>query len=77
MLWVIFVLRSCSRYLELCFPLAHLPGGPRCPPQVNTQLYSLKEKQQLADLISTMLAYNLTYHQERLPEGQYVYKLDP
>ncbi|XP_071879761.1 chromosome transmission fidelity protein 18 homolog [Anas platyrhynchos] len=44
---------------------------------VNTQLYSLKEKQQLADLISTMLAYNLTYHQERLPEGQYVYKLDP
>nr|XP_047916907.1 chromosome transmission fidelity protein 18 homolog [Anser cygnoides] len=44
---------------------------------VNTQLYSLKEKQQLADLISTMLAYNLTYHQERLPEGQYIYKLDP
>ncbi|NWZ26244.1 CTF18 protein, partial [Asarcornis scutulata] len=44
---------------------------------VNTQLYSLKEKQQLADLIGTMLAYNLTYHQERLPEGQYVYKLDP
>ncbi|XP_061329359.1 chromosome transmission fidelity protein 18 homolog isoform X1 [Pezoporus flaviventris] len=44
---------------------------------VNTQLYSLKEKQQLTDLISTMLAYNLTYHQERLPEGQYVYKLDP
>lgn len=44
---------------------------------MNTQLYSLKEKQQLAALISTMLAYNLTYHQERLPEGQYVYKLDP
>ncbi|XP_061849220.1 chromosome transmission fidelity protein 18 homolog [Colius striatus] len=44
---------------------------------VNTQLYSLKEKQQLADLISIMLAYNLTYHQERLPEGQYIYKLDP
>uniref|UniRef100_A0A8C4ULJ5 Chromosome transmission fidelity protein 18 homolog n=1 Tax=Falco tinnunculus TaxID=100819 RepID=A0A8C4ULJ5_FALTI len=44
---------------------------------VNTQLYSQKEKQQLADLISTMLAYNLSYHQERLPEGQYVYKLDP
>ncbi|EMP36892.1 Chromosome transmission fidelity protein 18 like protein [Chelonia mydas] len=45
--------------------------------QVNTQLYSVKEKQQLADLISTMLAYNLTYHQERTPEGQYVYKLEP
>ncbi|XP_009067503.1 PREDICTED: chromosome transmission fidelity protein 18 homolog, partial [Acanthisitta chloris] len=50
--------------------------SPKLRP-VNTQLYSQKEKQQLADLISTMLAYNLTYHQERLPEGQYVYKLDP
>uniref|UniRef100_A0A663NCG8 Chromosome transmission fidelity protein 18 homolog n=1 Tax=Athene cunicularia TaxID=194338 RepID=A0A663NCG8_ATHCN len=50
--------------------------APKLRP-VNTQLYSLKEKQQLADLISTMLAYNLTYHQERLPEGQYVYRLDP
>ncbi|XP_071617349.1 chromosome transmission fidelity protein 18 homolog [Heliangelus exortis] len=50
--------------------------APKLRP-VNTQLYSQKEKQQLADLISIMLAYNLTYHQERLPEGQYVYKLDP
>ncbi|KAM5151796.1 chromosome transmission fidelity protein 18 homolog [Mantella aurantiaca] len=50
-----------------------------CPlmPQVNTQLYSMKEKQQLAELINTMLAYNLTYHQERTMDGQYVYKLDP
>ncbi|XP_064009584.1 chromosome transmission fidelity protein 18 homolog [Pogoniulus pusillus] len=50
--------------------------APKLRP-VNTQLYSLKEKQQLADLVSTMLAYNLTYHQERLPEGQYAYRLDP
>uniref|UniRef100_A0A8C0JA05 Chromosome transmission fidelity factor 18 n=1 Tax=Chelonoidis abingdonii TaxID=106734 RepID=A0A8C0JA05_CHEAB len=50
--------------------------SPKLRP-VNTQLYSLKEKQQLADLISTMLAYNLTYHQQRTPEGQYVYKLEP
>ncbi|KAM6299110.1 chromosome transmission fidelity protein 18 homolog [Aegotheles albertisi] len=50
--------------------------APKLRP-VNTQLYSLREKQQLAALISTMLAYNLTYHQERLPEGQYTYKLDP
>ncbi|XP_065588837.1 chromosome transmission fidelity protein 18 homolog isoform X1 [Cyrtonyx montezumae] len=50
--------------------------APKLRP-VNTQLYSMKEKQQLAALVSTMLAYNLTYHQERLPEGQYVYKLDP
>ncbi|XP_048349449.1 chromosome transmission fidelity protein 18 homolog isoform X2 [Sphaerodactylus townsendi] len=50
--------------------------SPKLRP-VNTQLYSRKEKQQLSELISTMLAYNLTYHQERTPDGQYVYKLDP
>ncbi|XP_053550964.1 chromosome transmission fidelity protein 18 homolog [Bombina bombina] len=50
--------------------------SPKLRP-VNTQLFSLKEKQQLAELINTMLAYNLTYHQERTPDGQYVYKLDP
>lgn len=49
----------------------------RPPVQVNTQLYSQKEKQQLAELIGTMLAFNLTYRQERTPDGQYVYKLDP
>ncbi|XP_075035376.1 LOW QUALITY PROTEIN: chromosome transmission fidelity protein 18 homolog [Mixophyes fleayi] len=50
--------------------------SPKLRP-VNTQLYSIKERQQLADLINTMLAYNLTYHQERTMDGQYVYKLDP
>ncbi|NXO64163.1 CTF18 protein, partial [Phainopepla nitens] len=50
--------------------------APKLRP-VNTQLYSLREKQQLAELISTMLTYNLTYLQERLPEGQYIFKLDP
>ncbi|KAE8578883.1 hypothetical protein XENTR_v10023812 [Xenopus tropicalis] len=50
--------------------------SPKLRP-VNTQLFSTKEKQQLAELINTMLAYNLTYHQERTMEGQYVYKLDP
>ncbi|XP_077173051.1 chromosome transmission fidelity protein 18 homolog isoform X2 [Paroedura picta] len=50
--------------------------SPKLRP-VNTQLYSQREKQQLSELIGTMLAYNLTYHQERTPDGQYVYKLDP
>ncbi|GCB74590.1 hypothetical protein scyTo_0003681 [Scyliorhinus torazame] len=50
--------------------------SPKLRP-VNTQLYSTREKQQLADLIGAMLSYNLTYHQERTPEGQYVYLLDP
>nr|XP_058894449.1 chromosome transmission fidelity protein 18 homolog isoform X1 [Kogia breviceps] len=44
---------------------------------VSTQLYSAREKQQLASLVGTMLAYSLTYCQERTPDGQYVYRLEP
>ncbi|XP_028395275.1 chromosome transmission fidelity protein 18 homolog isoform X2 [Dendronephthya gigantea] len=44
---------------------------------VNMQLFSPSEKQQLTDLIKTMISYNLTYHQERNIEGQYSYALDP
>uniref|UniRef100_F7IHX8 Chromosome transmission fidelity protein 18 homolog n=1 Tax=Callithrix jacchus TaxID=9483 RepID=F7IHX8_CALJA len=44
---------------------------------VSTQLYSVREKQQLASLVGTMLAYSLTYCQERTPDGQYVYRLEP
>uniref|UniRef100_A0A4W3JWE6 Chromosome transmission fidelity protein 18 homolog n=1 Tax=Callorhinchus milii TaxID=7868 RepID=A0A4W3JWE6_CALMI len=46
--------------------------SPKLRP-VNTQLYSSREKQQLSDLIGTMLSYNLTYHQERTVDGQYIY----
>lgn len=45
--------------------------------QVNTQLYSSKEKRQLSDLVNTMIACNLTYKQEKAPDGQYVYTLEP
>ena len=31
----------------------------------------------LSCLVGTMLAYSLTYHQERTPDGQYLYKLEP
>ncbi|XP_064151379.1 chromosome transmission fidelity protein 18 homolog isoform X1 [Loxodonta africana] len=44
---------------------------------VSTQLYSACEKQQLADLVGTMLAYSLTYRQERALNGQYTYRLEP
>ena len=44
---------------------------------MSTQLYSSREKQQLASLVGTMLAYSLTYCQERTPDGQYVYRLEP
>ncbi|KAI1896113.1 hypothetical protein AGOR_G00091470 [Albula goreensis] len=44
---------------------------------VNPQLYSTREKQQLVELVDTMLSYNLTYRQDRSPEGQYLYQLEP
>ena len=44
---------------------------------MNTQLYSSKEKSQLSDLVDTMIACNLTYKQEKAPDGQYVYILEP
>nr|XP_020136961.1 chromosome transmission fidelity protein 18 homolog [Microcebus murinus] len=50
--------------------------APKLRP-VSTQLYGAREKQQLASLVGTMLAYSLTYRQERTPDGQYVYRLEP
>ncbi|XP_042341772.1 chromosome transmission fidelity protein 18 homolog isoform X2 [Plectropomus leopardus] len=44
---------------------------------VNPQLFSSREKEQMRDLINTMLAYNLSYRQDRTPEGQYTYLLEP
>jgi chromosome transmission fidelity protein 18 len=41
---------------------------------VNTQLYSPREKEELKGVVSIMTAYNLTYKQDRTPDGQYVYK---
>ena len=45
--------------------------------QVNIQLYSPSEKEQLLNLVSTMVSYNLGYHQERNSDGQYTYVLQP
>jgi len=45
---------------------------------VNTQLFSAKEKAELANVVSVHIAYNVTYQQERdMETGQYVYKMDP
>ena len=45
--------------------------------QVNTQLYSAKEKADLHQLVHIMISYNMTYQQEKTVEGQYVYVLEP
>ncbi|CAH1273627.1 CHTF18 [Branchiostoma lanceolatum] len=70
-----------SRVSQSAFLLELLPSlldiiQPSLRP-VNSQLFSAKEKQQMADLIHTMIAYNLTYQQERTQEGQYQYLLEP
>lgn len=49
----------------------------RCLFQVNPQLFSSREKEQMRELVDTMLAYNLSYRQDRTPEGQYTYVLEP
>ncbi|XP_068445320.1 chromosome transmission fidelity protein 18 homolog [Clinocottus analis] len=50
--------------------------SPKLRP-VNPQLFSSREKEQMHELINTMLAYNLSYRQDRTPEGQYTYILEP
>uniref|UniRef100_F6PPP3 AAA+ ATPase domain-containing protein n=1 Tax=Ciona intestinalis TaxID=7719 RepID=F6PPP3_CIOIN len=44
---------------------------------INMQLYSANEKLQLQDLVRSLLAYNLTFIQERNEDGQYNYVLEP
>ncbi|XP_034234267.1 chromosome transmission fidelity protein 18 homolog isoform X2 [Thrips palmi] len=44
---------------------------------VSLQLYSSQEKKDFCSVVSTMIDYNLTYVQERTPEGTYVCNLDP
>ncbi|PSN58138.1 Chromosome transmission fidelity protein 18 [Blattella germanica] len=44
---------------------------------VNTQLYSKRETEELNNVVSIMIDYNLNYIQERTQEGGYEYKLDP
>ncbi|XP_060716854.1 chromosome transmission fidelity protein 18 homolog [Tachysurus vachellii] len=69
--------RVCQN--NLCLDLLSLLLELICPKlrPVNPQLYSTREKQQLCELIDTMINYNLTYRQERTPEGQYTYVLEP
>nr|XP_060642516.1 chromosome transmission fidelity protein 18 homolog [Anolis sagrei ordinatus] len=50
--------------------------SPKLRP-VNPQLFSQKERQQLAELVDTMLAFNLTFLQERRPDGSYLFALEP
>ncbi|KAG5874046.1 hypothetical protein JTB14_009657 [Gonioctena quinquepunctata] len=44
---------------------------------VSLHLYTKEEKERLLNVVRVMIDYNLTYIQERLPEGNYVYNLEP
>ena len=65
------------------FVVYSMENSPKCesrnifPLKVSTQLYSAREKQQLTDLVDTMISYGLTYKQEKGADGQYTYILDP
>uniref|UniRef100_A0A8D3D0L9 Chromosome transmission fidelity protein 18 homolog n=1 Tax=Scophthalmus maximus TaxID=52904 RepID=A0A8D3D0L9_SCOMX len=51
--------------------------SPKLRPVSTSCLFSSREKEQMRELINTMLAYNLAYRQDRTPEGQYTYFLEP
>ena len=45
---------------------------------VNKQLFSAKEKQELANVVAVHIAYNITYQQEKnMDTGGYDYRMDP
>ncbi|CAL1547262.1 unnamed protein product [Lymnaea stagnalis] len=64
-----------SLVLDLLPPLLDILQPTLRP--VNTQLYSNREKEELSNVVKIMISYNMTYHQEKTPEGQYVYALEP
>nr|KAI8767092.1 putative chromosome transmission fidelity protein 18 [Biomphalaria glabrata] len=64
-----------SIVLDLLSPLLDILQPTLRP--VNTQLYSNREKEELSNVVKIMMAYNMTYHQEKSQDGQYVYALDP
>ncbi|KAK3690943.1 hypothetical protein RRG08_021640 [Elysia crispata] len=66
---------STNLTLDLLSPMLDILQPTLRP--VNTQLYSSKEKEELSNVVNIMIAYNMTYHQEKSPDGQYVYALDP
>lgn len=67
------VLRTCVFQVFDIIPNLLSIIQPNLRP-VNTQLYSAAEKEQMQTLVKVMLNFNLTYQQERSPDGQYVYK---
>nr|XP_061779038.1 chromosome transmission fidelity protein 18 homolog [Nerophis lumbriciformis] len=72
-------IRTRISHLNLTLDVLTLLLDIICPKlrPVNPQLFSSREKEQMCDLIDTMLAYNLSYRQDRTPEGQYTYVLEP
>ncbi|KAK5623034.1 hypothetical protein CRENBAI_020797 [Crenichthys baileyi] len=72
-------IRSRIGQLSLTLDILTLLLDIICPKlrPVNPQLFSSREKDQMRELIATMLAYNLSYRQDRTPEGQYTYVLEP
>ncbi|XP_047222770.1 chromosome transmission fidelity protein 18 homolog [Girardinichthys multiradiatus] len=72
-------IRSRIGQLSLTLDILTLLLDIICPKlrPVNPQLFSSREKDQMRELIDTMLAYNLSYRQDRTPEGQYTYVLEP
>ncbi|XP_054879093.1 chromosome transmission fidelity protein 18 homolog isoform X2 [Poeciliopsis prolifica] len=72
-------IRSRIGQLHLTLDVLTLLLDIICPKlrPVNPLLFSSREKELMRELINTMLAYNLSYRQDRTPEGQYTFMLEP
>ena len=44
---------------------------------MSSQLHTPREEEELRRVLDLMVAYNLTYRQQRDAEGQYQYLLEP
>ncbi|KTF76075.1 hypothetical protein cypCar_00027027 [Cyprinus carpio] len=65
---------SLMRYFPFLPAAFHHLYAANSVPRIN---YPHSHYEQLYDLIDTMINYNLTYRQDRTPEGQYTYVLEP
>ncbi|CAH1116281.1 unnamed protein product [Phaedon cochleariae] len=72
-------IRAYCHRLSLILDILPMISKIIVPPfrPVSLHLYTKDEKQGMLRVVNTMIDYNLNYVQERLPDGVYVYNLEP
>ncbi|XP_065826393.1 chromosome transmission fidelity protein 18 homolog [Oscarella lobularis] len=65
-----------STLITLVAPRLHQILSPTFRP-VDVKLFGQCEKEQLKAMVNLMVAYNISYGQQRQPDGQYAYEFEP